>query len=218
MRRIWHFLLWPAHAQGNHRCWEGRFSYDLCCNESLPDGNPECWDGYRFTHGRCCLRPHEALPERPRRLKEGHSTRWRLVCDKDLGGWMIHELAFFEDANCTRRVRNHLRALESGHRGNFKPSHAFDLLADAADRFFWYSKAVSELSVAWLGVEVFRPVQVKCVELFHNNIPEVPVVLQRWQDPRGPWQPVQRWDALGGTWVYLVVTENESVEESRQEL
>lgn len=136
------------------------------------------------------------------------STKWRIVSEMELGGWMIHELAFFEDIKCTRRIRNHLRTLESGHRGSFKPSHAFDLLADVTDRFFWYSKQ----GYPWLGFETFRPVEVRCVELFHNNLPEVPVALQRWRAAEQDWFSVHRWDAEGATWTYLVVEAKETKE------
>eukprot|EP00913_Durusdinium_trenchii_P026359 g24734.t1 len=159
---------------------------------------------------------------------QGQSRCWEggLSYDSGLGGWWkgmrtagraLRAALATRSAVCHAAphvgawfVRKSLEELQlgrmSGHRGSFRPSHAFDLLADAADRFFWYSKQATEGHWAWLGLEVFRAVQVRCVELFHNNLPEVPVALQSWQDH--DWSLVQRWPAAaGGQWTYLLVDE-----------
>ena len=31
------------------------------------------------------------------------------VCDQDVGGWMVHEVAFYTDANCSMRIRSSRR-------------------------------------------------------------------------------------------------------------
>ena len=33
---------------------------------------------------------------------------------------------------------------------------------------------------AWLGVELVRPAEIRCVSLWHNNIPDVPVLPHRY--------------------------------------
>ncbi|CAE7566323.1 FH19 [Symbiodinium natans] len=183
-------------SQGS--CWNERFTRETCCTSPRrPGGNPDCWDGQRYTYRKCCIESGDSLARA--------STKWRVVCDQDVGGWMVHEVAFYADTNCSLRIRNHLRTLGSDHRGTFKPSHAFDLLADSADRFFWYSKQAGRAE-AWLGFEVFRPVTVRCVEIFHNNIPEVPVVLEKWQ--ASVWQPVLRKLVRGGFWEYLIAPDD----------
>lgn len=191
-------------TQGNKRCWGGFFTYDFCCNASMPEGNPDCWDARRYTHRRCCLAPDEPLPPlHPVNPRAG--KRWRVVCDTDLGGWMVHELVFYSDHSCTERLRNHLRPIASGHRKGFQVSHAFDQWVKATDEYFWYSNEAGP-GEAWLGVEFVRPVEVRCVGLWHNNIPDVPVTLQKWEDTKEEWLEVTQWPmARGGEWAMLTV-------------
>jgi len=204
-------LVCTADGQGNKRCWMGHFTYAFCCDATLPAGNPDCWDKRRFTHQRCCIDVDDPLPPlHPVNPRAG--KLWRVVCEKDLGGWMVHELTFYEDEHCEHRIRKHARMLESGHRRNYPPANAFDQWVKATDEYFWYSEEAAESAVvtgvgtAWLGLEFARPMEVKCVGLWHNNIPSVPVALQRWDHAQENWLDVSRWPrARGGEWVMLVV-------------
>merc|ERR1740129_692140 len=78
------------------------------------------------------------------------------------------------------------RGCSKVHRRNYPPANAFDQWVKATDEYFWYSEEAAESAVvtgvgtAWLGLEFARPMEVKCVGLWHNNIPSVPVALQRW--------------------------------------
>merc|ERR1712048_276830 len=127
------------------------------------------------------------------------------TCGKDLGGWMIHELTFYEDTACEKRIRGYARMLDSGHRKGFSPGNAFDQWVQATDEYFWYSLPASAPGGAWLGLEMVRPMEVKCVGLWHNNIPEVPVTLQRWHSASDTWSAVHHWPvARGGEWAMLV--------------
>mmetsp|Transcript_59646 Transcript_59646/g.134378 ORF Transcript_59646/g.134378 Transcript_59646/m.134378 type:complete len:223 (+) Transcript_59646:195-863(+) len=197
-----------AQGQGNKRCWAGHFSFDFCCNASLPEGNPDCWDKNRYTHKRCCLSPDEPIPP-AHPVNPLASKRWRVVCGKDLGGWMIHELVFYSDRDCSQRIRKYARSIDSGHRKGFQAGHAFDQWVRATDEYFWYSNAARP-GEAWLGLEFVRPVEVSCVGLWHNNIPNVPVSLQKWEDAKREWADVYQWPrAKGGEWAMLVVDSTE---------
>lgn len=197
----------PPPPKGNPRCWAGHFNYDHCCAEEFGDGgNPDCWDKRRYTHQRCCINTDEEIPP-SRPLNPHASKRWRVTCGKDVGGWMVHELTFFEDDACEQRVRKYARMIDSGHRKTYAPKHAFDQWVKSTDEYFWYSMPAPEPGDAWLGLEMARPTEVKCVTLWHNNIPSVPVTLQRSVDSGdgSAWIDVGHWPAaLGGTWVSLV--------------
>lgn len=197
-----------AQAQGNARCWAGQFTYEFCCNASFPEtpggfgGNPDCWDKRRYTYQRCCLSTDEPLPPLTP-VNPRASKKWRVVCGKDVGGWMVHELYFYSDDACTQHVRRHARPIDSGHRRSYPPGHAFDQWVKATDEYFWYSNA-AEAGEAWLGVELVRPAEIRCVSLWHNNIPDVPVTLQRWDEPKSLWLDVTHWSAAkGGEWATL---------------
>mmetsp|Transcript_35278 Transcript_35278/g.112220 ORF Transcript_35278/g.112220 Transcript_35278/m.112220 type:complete len:234 (+) Transcript_35278:194-895(+) len=197
-------LLSLAGGQGNPRCWAGHFTYESCCNASFVAGNPDCWDKNRYTYRRCCLTTDEPLPP-AHPVNPRASKSWRIVCGKDLGGWMIHELVFYSDQECKQRIRKYARTIDSGHRKGFQPTHAFDQWVKATDEYFWYSNEAGS-GEAWLGLELVRPTEVKCVGLWHNNIPDVPVSLQRWLDAKQQWLNVQQWPkAQGGEWAMLSV-------------
>jgi len=200
-------LAHPVESQGNKRCWAGSFTYEFCCNASFTHGNPDCWDKHRYTYQRCCLSPDEELPPlNP--VNPSAAKRWRVVCGKDLGGWMVHELSFYEDVSCQKQLRKYARTLESGHRKNFHASHAFDQWVSATDEYFWYSTEAGP-DEAWLGLELARAAEVQCVGLWHNNIPHVPVTLQRWDSSKMSWKNVQHWPvALGGEWAMLKVNQD----------
>lgn len=118
---------------------------------------------------------------------------------------MIHELVFYSDQECTQRLRKYVRMIDSGHRKGFQPGHAFDQWVKATDEYFWYSNE-AEPSGVWLGLEFVRPVEVRCVGLWHNNIPRVPVSLQRWEDAKEQWVDAHYWPrAQGGEWALLHV-------------
>jgi len=195
----------PPAAGGNKRCWSGHFTHSFCCNASLPSGNPDCWDKYRYTYENCCLRPDGELPPAGPPPNPEASRRWRVTCGKDLGGWMVHELAFYEDDACERRVRRYAQTLDSGHRKGFPPGNAFDQWVHATDEYFWYSLPADRPGGAWLGLEFVRPTEVRCIGLWHNNIPAVPVTLQRWDKDLSNWSDVHHWPvAQGGEWAMLV--------------
>lgn len=197
-------------GQGNHRCWTGQFTFERCCNQSLPEGDPDCFDKDSFTYRRCCHSPNEEIPEPTEPPKDPEaSTRWRVGCLLDhLGGWMIHELNFFTDTNCSQPVRMQMGYVESSHRAGFPPKHAFDNWAGATDNQFWYSKEAIVPGTAFLGLELLKPARVRCVKLWHNNLPEVPVVLERWEEEADEWIEIQRWaSTLGGEYVNLSVAE-----------
>eukprot|EP00747_Dinoflagellata_sp_TGD_P182614 gnl/TRDRNA2_/TRDRNA2_36929_c0_seq1.p1 gnl/TRDRNA2_/TRDRNA2_36929_c0~~gnl/TRDRNA2_/TRDRNA2_36929_c0_seq1.p1 ORF type:complete len:234 (+),score=31.64 gnl/TRDRNA2_/TRDRNA2_36929_c0_seq1:49-750(+) len=197
-----------ADGQGNSRCWAGHFNYNFCCNASFPEGNPDCWDKRRYTYARCCLSSDEPLP--PATVVNPKAAKsWRVVCDKDLGGWMVHELVFYEDPACEQRIRKYARTIDSGHRKSFHPAHAFDQWVKATDEYFWYSAEAGK-GEAWLGLELARHAEVRCVGLWHNNIPNVPVTLQRLDITSKNWTDVQHWPAaLGGEWAMLSVAPQE---------
>merc|ERR1712194_144762 len=165
----------------------------------------DCWDKRRFTYERCCLKPDEELPSLHPPVSPNASKKWRVVCEKDqLGGWMVHELTFYEDDACERRVRRHARTLDSGHRKSFSPTNAFDQWVQGTDEYFWYSLPAPNPGEAWLGLEMVRPLEVRCVGIWHNNIPSVPITLQRWQQANDSWISVHHWpDAAGGEWAML---------------
>eukprot|EP00929_Paragymnodinium_shiwhaense_P015996 TRINITY_DN124107_c0_g1_i1.p1 TRINITY_DN124107_c0_g1~~TRINITY_DN124107_c0_g1_i1.p1 ORF type:complete len:320 (+),score=87.93 TRINITY_DN124107_c0_g1_i1:84-1043(+) len=49
----------PSNVKGNPSCWDGAFSWDMCCHPGFgPSGNPTCWD-QSYTHKRCCAPPEE---------------------------------------------------------------------------------------------------------------------------------------------------------------
>jgi len=196
----------PAAAKGNPRCWAGGFDYELCCaDEYGVGGNPDCWDKRRYTYLRCCVNVDEEIPP-SRPVNPRASKRWRVTCGKDVGGWMVHELAFFDDDACEQRIRKYGRMIDSGHRKPYPPKHAFDQWVKSTDEHFWYSQAAPEPGDAWLGLEFARPMEVKCVSLWHNNIPAVPVTLQRSVDGSDgdAWIDVAHWPAaLGGAWIFL---------------
>jgi hypothetical protein len=191
---------------GNHRCWSGHFTYDFCCNSSLSEeGNPDCWDKRQYTHRRCCLSPDEEIPP-AHPVNPNASKRWRVACSKDLGGWMVHELVFYTDEACSQRIRKHARVIDSGHRKGFEPGHAFDQWVKGTDEFFWYSGEASRDDPAWLGLDLVRPAEVLCVAIWHNNIPALPVSLQRWEDAKKEWIDIRHWSsARGGEWAQLTV-------------
>lgn len=199
-----------AEGQGNERCWNGRFTYERCClaknaeGHPLPEGDPDCWDPRRFTYHRCCLSPDEELPPLRPPPSPGSSKQWRLACNTAVGGWMVHELVFYTDDACTTRIRYHGRALESGHRQRFYATHAFDRWVGANELSFWYSLPSSKPGDAWLGLELVRPADVRCVGIWHNNLPSLPVLLQRWDHELDLWVDVQAWPAAdGGRWAML---------------
>mmetsp|Transcript_27793 Transcript_27793/g.50764 ORF Transcript_27793/g.50764 Transcript_27793/m.50764 type:complete len:272 (+) Transcript_27793:105-920(+) len=211
-------LLMQTSAQGNSRCWTGRFTYAFCCGNgtnsssawqsdgdaSTSAGNRDCWDKQRYTYDRCCLTTDEEIPPPPAPDPLG-SKKWRVVANKDLGGWMVHELSFFEDLECKNRIKRYARTIDSGHRRNFPASNAFDQWVRGTDEYFWYSDPASA-GEAWLGLELARHIQVKCVGLWHNNIPALPVTLQRWDISQHNWVPACHWPvARGGEWAMLMV-------------
>jgi len=99
-----------------------------------------------------------------------------------------------------------MRLLASGHRQGFQPNHAFDQWVEPTDEYFWYSDAAPHPGDAWLGLQFVRPKEVLCVRLWHNNIPQLPITLQRWEDDKGQWLDVQHWPAAqGGEWAVLLV-------------
>jgi len=191
-------------GQGNPRCWKWHFTYDFCCNASFSEGNPECWDKHRYTYRHCCLTDEPLPPSTP--VNPQASKQWRVVCGIDLGGWMVHELEFHGDKSCANPLRKWMRLLASGHRQGFQPNHAFDQWVEPTDEYFWYSDAAPHPGDAWLGLQFVRPKEVLCVRLWHNNIPQLPITLQRWEDDKGQWLDVQHWPAAqGGEWAVLLV-------------
>lgn len=197
--------LGPEEYQGNKACWAWHFTYAFCCNASLGEGgNPDCWDKRRYNYRRCCLTTDEALPPFEPPPDPEAAKSWRVVVEKDLGGWMVHELVFFEDSACEKRIRKYARTLDSGHRSGYPPKHAFDQWVKSTDEYFWYSNEAPLPGDAWLGLELVRPTRVKCIGIWHNNIPEVPVELQKWDVKQKSWVAVHNWPSVDGQkWAYL---------------
>lgn len=200
-------------------CWQGNFTETRCCRNFDGLGDPDCFDGRRYTYDICCLGKVYVPPEKPKNF----SDQWRLVVEKEeLGGWLVHGLEFHITKNCSggymSPIRHRKRILESGHKKLFFASYAFGRVASREE--FWYSSRKEEEEVEeedlkgaekeektkrnrnlhYLGLELIRPAFVQCFRIWHGNIPGLPLRLERKGDDK-KWVTVKHFDEVrGGRW------------------
>eukprot|EP00397_Hematodinium_sp_SG-2012_P062033 GEMP01083062.1.p1 GENE.GEMP01083062.1~~GEMP01083062.1.p1 ORF type:complete len:240 (+),score=36.98 GEMP01083062.1:102-821(+) len=190
-------------------CWDQDFTEEKCCTGE--GGNEDCWDGKRHTYEHCCLGVPYVAPTLPPTF----AKQWRVVSLQLVGGWMVHELEFYADPTCAgRKMSRYSGTIESGHRHLYFASYAFDHFVDATEHTFWYSTEHTADAPAYLGLQFVRPVEVLCVKLWHNNLPALPVQLQKHNSTH--WLRVADFVADGGEWVTLPLSANNV--DSNQEL
>lgn len=188
-------LLWPNVLFAETlTCWDKQFTEESCCQGEK--GNEDCWDGRRYTYDHCCL----GVPYIPPTLPPTFAKQWRVVTEKDIGGWMVHELEFYPDCS-GKRVHRHGVAIESGHKHLYFASYAFDGYAEADEHTFWYSNECNKEKPAFIGATFARPVEVNCVKIWHNNIPSISVQVQKHNSTH--WVSMGDFDAKGGDWAML---------------
>lgn len=189
--------------RGNPACWDGAFHYERCCRGS---GDPACWQGV-FKYSSCCFSPGDPgwepfEPTRPSAQAGPGGRAWRVVAEGLDGSWLVHELEFHRDAACTGKLP-HLAPLQSGASKDFPPRLAFDgaldLYASGPKRSFWFSLPQQS---PWLGASFFAPVQVRCVRLWHHNLPSLRVRVEM-RNAAGAWEALGSYDAAGAQWVQL---------------